>query len=66
MVAEYAPLEKLAILYTTDEIDAQEIANEVASFAPDGEPIVAQLGPVVGNYLGPGTLGLGLIRAEDS
>jgi DegV family protein with EDD domain len=66
LVAEYAPLEKLSILYTTDEIDAQNIANEIAEFAPDGAPIVAQLGPVVGNYLGPGTLGLGLIRAESS
>jgi len=66
LVAEYAPLEKLAILYTTEEVAAQEIANEVAIYAPDGEPIVAQLGPVVGNYLGPGTLGLGLIRAESS
>jgi DegV family protein with EDD domain len=66
LVAEYAPLEKLSILYTTDEVDAQEIANEVASYEPDGEPVVAQLGPVVGNYLGPGMLGLGLIRAEYS
>ena len=66
IVAEYAPLEKLSVLYTTDEVDAQNIANEIAEFAPDGEPIVAQLGPVVGNYLGPGTLGLGMIRAESS
>jgi DegV family protein with EDD domain len=66
LVEENAPLEKLAVLYTTDEIDAQDIANEVASLAPDGEPVVAQLGPVVGNYLGPGTLGLGMIRASSS
>ena len=66
IVAEYAPLEKLSVLYTTDEVDAQNIANEIAEFAPDGEPVVAQLGPVVGNYLGPGTLGFGLIRAESS
>ena len=66
LVAEYAPLEKLSVLYTTDEVDAQNIANEIAEFAPDGEPVVAQLGPVVGNYLGPGTLGFGLIRAESS
>ena len=57
-------LEKLAVIYTTDEVDAQDIADEVARFAPDGEPIVAQLGPVVGNHLGPGTLGLCLIRAN--
>lgn len=66
IVAEYAPLEKLSVLYTTDEVDAQNIANEIAEFAPNGEPVVAQLGPVVGNYLGPGTLGLGMIRAESS
>lgn len=64
LVAEYAPLEKLAVLYTTDKADAGEIANDVAEFAPDGFATVAQLGPVVGNYLGPGTLGLGLIKAE--
>ena len=64
MVADAAPLEKLAILYTTDRADAVAIANEVAEHSPDGAPIVAQLGPVVGNYLGPGTLGLGMIRSE--
>lgn len=64
MVAEAAPLDKLAILYTTDRSDAEEIASAVAEHAPDGKPVIAQLGPVVGNYVGPGTLGLGLIRAE--
>ena len=64
LVAEYAPLEKLAVLYTTDKADAGEIANDVAEFATDGFATVVQLGPVVGNYLGPGTLGLGLIKAE--
>jgi DegV family protein with EDD domain len=64
MVAEAAPLDKLAILYTTDKADAEAIAKEVASFGPDGTPVVAQLGPVVGNYLGPGTLGLGLVRSD--
>ena len=66
MVAEAAPLDKLAILYTTDREDAQEIADEVAKFGPDTTPVVAQLGPVVGNYLGPGTLGLGLISSESN
>jgi len=64
MVVDAAPLDKLAILYTTDRADAEAIAKEVAKYSPDGAPIVAQLGPVVGNYLGPGTLGLGLIRSE--
>ncbi len=66
MVAEAAPLDKLAVLYTTDREDAQNIADEVAKFGPDETPVIAQLGPVVGNYLGPGTLGLGLIRSESN
>ena len=64
MVAEASPLDKLAILYTTDKNDAEEIANSVAEYSNNGKPVVAQLGPVVGNYLGPGTLGLGLTRSE--
>ena len=64
MVAETAPLDKLSVLYTTDKEDAEKIADAVAEHNPEGRPIVAQLGPVVGNYLGPGTLGLGLIRSE--
>ncbi len=66
LVSEYAPLEKLAVLYTTEEDIAREIANDVAEFAPNGDVTIAQLGPVVGNYLGPGTLGLGLVRADSS
>ncbi|MDE0593391.1 MAG: DegV family protein, partial [Dehalococcoidia bacterium] len=64
IVAETAPLDKLAVLYTTDKEDAEKIADAVAEHNPEGRPIVAQLGPVVGNYLGPGALGLGLIRSE--
>jgi len=64
MVAEAAPLDKLAILYTTDKDVAETIADAVAEHSPEARPVVAQLGPVVGNYLGPGTLGLGLIRSE--
>lgn len=66
MVAEYAPLDNVAILYTTDIDDAREIARDVAEFDPLGDPVITQLGPVVGNYLGPGTLGFGLIRAKTS
>jgi len=66
LVAERAPLQKLSILYTTDKDDALAIAAEVARYVPSGEPDVAQLGPVVGNYVGPGLLGTALVRAESS
>ncbi len=66
MIGDAAPLSKLAVLYTTEEDLAREIAISVTDYAPEGEPIVAQLGPVVGNYLGPGALGFGLIRSASS
>jgi DegV family protein with EDD domain len=66
IVAENAPLDNIAVLYTTDRADAEDIARDVAEFDPAGSPVVAQLGPVVGNYVGPGTLGLGMIRSADN
>ncbi len=64
LVADAAPLESLCVLHTTDHELVQEIANDLSQYAPDGKPLIAQLGPVVGTYLGPGMLGFGMIRAE--
>lgn len=64
LVKEAVPLESLCVLHTTDHQLADEIANDLAEFGPNGKPLVAQLGPVVGTYLGPGMLGFGMIRAS--
>lgn len=64
LVAEAAPLEALCVLHTTDPALAQEIADDLNQYAPDGKPLIARLGPVVGTYLGPGMLGFGMIKAE--
>ncbi len=66
IVAEAAPLEALCVLYTTDLDLAEEIASDLSEYAPDGKPLIAQLGPVVGTYLGPGMLGFGIIRANQA
>ena len=64
LVQEAAPLDALCVLHTTDPDMAEEIAADLAEFAPDGEPLIARLGPVVGTYLGPGMLGFGMIRSN--
>ncbi len=64
IVAEAAPLQSLCVLYTTDADLAAEIAEDLKQYAPDEKPLVAQLGPVVGTYLGPGMLGFGMVRAK--
>ena len=66
IVEENAPLTALSVLHSTDPDLASDIAADVALHAPDGQPIISRLGPVVGTYLGPGMLGIGLIRAPES
>lgn len=57
-VAELAPrLRRLAILHG-DAPDVETFAATVREAAGGLEPIVAQLGPVVGTHSGPGTLGV--------
>ncbi len=62
---EFAPLEDLAVMYSTTPDDAADIADSLRDVLPDGkEPIVARFGPVIGTYTGPGALGLGLFRSR--
>ena len=60
----FAPLGEVQAAGRTSPELASEIAEDLSEHAPDGKPIIARLGPVVGTYLGPGMLGFGMIRAE--
>lgn len=64
IVSNSAPLESLCVLYTTEPDVAAELAERVRPFGPEGEVLTAQLGPVVGTYLGPGMLGVALVAAD--
>jgi DegV family protein with EDD domain len=66
LVADAAPLQSMAILHSTDPELAQEIAIDLAPYAPGGKPVIARMGAIVGAYLGPGMLGFGLIRAKQT
>ena len=57
-----SPVEDLCVLYTTTQDEAEAIAAKVKGSAP-GDVMLAQLGPVVGTYLGPGMLGLAMIKS---
>jgi DegV family protein with EDD domain len=62
-VREYAPVEELAVLYSTSRDEAVSLAHEITDLLPDGkEPFITRFGPVIGTYLGPGGLGVGLLR----
>ncbi len=55
-VARDAPLEALAVLYTTSRTEAQELAERLRPNVPSGQVFIHQVGPVIGVYAGPGCL----------
>ena len=64
-VEEFAPLDELCVLHSTTPEDAEQLARRLSHLLPDGkEPIVTRFGPVLGTYVGPGAVGIGLLRAE--
>ncbi|MFL2665636.1 MAG: DegV family protein [Dehalococcoidia bacterium] len=64
LAQENAPLEKISVLYTTEKDKAEEIAQDIKTFDQKIDPIIAQLGPVIGAHLGPNVLGLGYIKSS--
>ena len=61
---EFSPLDRMAVLYSTTRSDAQEIADSLADLMVEGRaPMVVQFGPILGTYLGPNSVGIGLLRS---
>ena len=62
---EFGPVEELCVLHSTTPEDAEHLARGVSDLLPDGkEPLVTRFGPVLGTYVGPGAVGIGLLRSE--
>ena len=53
-----SPYQQLAVLYSTGEHYAQELANQLASVHPRDQIIVSQLTGVIGVHGGPGVVGV--------
>ena len=63
---EFAPIESLAVSYSTTPEVAREVANDLKDILPEGvEPYIARLGPALGVYAGPGAIGVSLLQAEE-
>ncbi len=62
---EFAPIESLAVSYSTTPDVAREVADDLKDLLPEGvQPHIARLGPALGVYAGPGAVGISLIQAE--
>ncbi len=60
LVGEKAPVQNLAVMYSTDTEDAEALLAELKPLvAPDGIAMTTQIGPAVGAHLGPGCVAIG-------
>ena len=64
LITDLAPAKYLSIVYTTTPDDANALKERLSDLAPEDGIIMARFGPVVGTYLGPGALGVGLISSH--
>jgi len=64
IVADRAPLDDLAVMFSTTEEEAYGLAKNIAPYLDQGSVTIGQFGPVLGTHLGPGALGVALIRSK--
>lgn len=57
-----APLDRLAIMHTTNPDGAQRLLEALTDIHPDHEPVLVEVTPVIGVHVGPNGLGLGVVR----
>jgi DegV family protein with EDD domain len=63
-LAEYAPLEKLAIVHAGVQHEAEEMLQRVKHYLPHEEIPIVQITPALGSHLGVGALGFACVSKE--
>jgi len=63
LTEQQAPLRHLAVIYSTEPERAEDLRARLSGLAPQNDIIISRFGPTLGTYVGPGALGVGLIRA---
>ncbi len=56
------PAGSVGVIHSTTPDVAQSLADRVRDLAPDGRVLMSRFGPVIGTYLGPGAVGVAVIR----
>jgi DegV family protein with EDD domain len=64
ITANLAPLEAVGIMSSDVAEDTTLIANAMTQHVPKADLVVSRFGPVLGTYLGPGSLGVAVLRAK--
>lgn len=59
LVEERAPLTNLAVMYTTESDEAEDLLDDLRQYIkPGSEGVTARIGAAIGAHLGPGTVGV--------
>ena len=59
LVEERAPLDNLAVMYTTESDEAEDLLDQLRQYIkPGSEGVTARIGAAIGAHLGPGTVGV--------
>lgn len=66
LVAEYQPLEEVAIVHADAPDSAQEVRSLLGTFMPVERIPVAEAGPVLGTHAGPGAVGVACLLKDVS
>jgi DegV family protein with EDD domain len=59
---QLGPVQRVAIIYSTDQESALYLRRHLSSLAPEEEIIMARFGPALGTYVGPGALGIAVTQ----
>lgn len=60
---ELAPVDQVAVLYSTTPDEAGELAERLADLL-GVDPMICRYGPGLGTYVGPGALGIGVLSSN--
>lgn len=60
LAEERSPLIQAAVVHSGTPDVAEELAEQIRPLVSDGNVIIGRIGPVVGTYVGPGTVGVAL------
>jgi len=57
LLNKYAPVERIAFIYTSIRERVDELRNQVEALLPEGDMMVTELNPVLGAHVGPRVVG---------
>lgn len=62
---DLGPADAVAIIHNTTQDAAQSFADSIAGILPEGAaPYIARFGPALGVHVGPGAVGVALVRSQ--